>query len=279
MEATTTRTAHALAAAMAAAAKPRPGQAPRLLDVVHGSLLASPDGSPGIVDGIDNADAGADGEVALVKDYPGALSVELPAWRGGLEATLEQAIVGRSSHYEFASRSLSLSDLGGLLHLGAGTKRLAEAPLGTVPVRMAPSAGSLQPVNLYVAARRVEGVEAALYHYHPVRHALELARPGDPGPAFASCFMQEFVAASPVVLVLTCSLDRVVWHYGPRAYRSAHLDAGVLAQNLMLAATGLGLASCAVFGFYDELLDAVLGADGHDEFTALALALGHPVRP
>ena len=34
------------------------------------------------------------------------------------------------------------------------------------------------------------------------------------------------------VLVLVCNLPRVAWKYGDRGYRFAHVDAGVLVQNL-----------------------------------------------
>jgi SagB-type dehydrogenase family enzyme len=155
---------------------------------------------------------------------------------------------------------------------------VVETPGGTIPVRMAPSAGSLQPVNLYVAATRVTGLEPGVHYYDPARHALNRVRATDPRPALAAGCMQDFVATSPATLILTCSLDRVLWHYGSRAYRSVHLDAGVQAHNLMLVATALGLASCAIFGDYDDHIDHLTGIDGRNEITALLLAIGHQAR-
>ncbi|MEX5710778.1 SagB/ThcOx family dehydrogenase [Parafrankia sp. FMc6] len=242
----------------------------RVLDVIHRNLTA-PAGE------LDLPSTDDSDEVSLVKEYGGAPAVELPrpGGRAGLPP-LNRVIADRHSCYAYDDRPLGLADLGDLLHHAAGVKQLAQTPIGSIPVRMAPSAGSLQPVNVYVAASRVDDLEPGVYYYQPVRHELELVSPGDPGPSLTSGCMQDFVGTCAATLVLTCSLDRVVWHYGHRAYRSVHLDAGVLAQNLMLVGTALDLATCAVFGFFDDDLNRLVGADGRDEITALALAVGHP---
>ncbi len=213
--------------------------------------------------------------MALVKHYPGAASVALAHPARPWSVDLDRLIAERTSTYAFADRPIALADLASLLHVGAGMKRLVETSEGTIPLRMAPSAGSLQPVNVYVAAAEVDDLNQGLHYYDPVRHALDLVSVDDPRPALEQGCMQPFVAASPAVLILTCSLDRVRWHYGSRAYRSVHLDAGVQAHNLMLVASGLGLGCCAVFGFFDEHLDRFVGIDGRDEFTTLLIPVGH----
>jgi SagB-type dehydrogenase family enzyme len=88
--------------------------------------------------------------------------------------------------------------------------------------------------------------------------------------------MQEFVSAAPVVCALTCSLDRVQWRYGARAYRSAHLDAGVMCQNLYLVGTALDLCVCAVFGFFEDRLQQLLHLDDDREYPTLLFTIGHP---
>jgi len=43
---------------------------------------------------------------------------------------------------------------------------------------------------------------------------------------------------------------------------------------MLLAATGLALAALPLGGFYDRRLDELVGADGLDEATLYAIALG-----
>ena len=62
--------------------------------------------------------------------------------------------------------------------------------------------------------------------------------------------------------------------YGERGYRFALLEAGHAAQNMLLAATALALAALPLGGFYDRRLDELVGADGLDEATLYAIALG-----
>ena len=49
--------------------------------------------------------------------------------------------------------------------------------LGPQPLRAPPSAGALYPLELYVAAQRVEALEPALFHFDPLRVVLERIRP------------------------------------------------------------------------------------------------------
>ena len=45
-------------------------------------------------------------------------------------------------------------------------------------------------------------------------------------------------------------------------------------QNVVLAATALGIAALPLGGYYDRLLDGLVGADGLDEASVYALLLG-----
>ena len=76
------------------------------------------------------------------------------------------------------------------------------------------------------------------------------------------------------------SISGVFWRsrfkYGLRGYRFVLLEAGHAAQNLLLAATALGLASVPVGGFYDRELERLLQVDGVNESALYALSLGRP---
>jgi nitroreductase len=73
-----------------------------------------------------------------------------------------------------------------------------------------------------------------------------------------------------------CSRDRDVsrFKYGLRGYRFVLLEAGHLAQNVLLVCEGLRLAAVPIGGFYDRPLDDLLGADGVNESILYAVCLG-----
>ena len=96
------------------------------------------------------------------------------------EIALWEAIDERSSTREFAAGALGSGELASLLLAGYGvTHALASADgAHTLPLRAVPSGGALYPLELYVAALRVDGLEPGLYHFDPLRNGLETIRIG-----------------------------------------------------------------------------------------------------
>ncbi|MEM6436873.1 MAG: nitroreductase family protein, partial [Cyanobacteria bacterium P01_D01_bin.115] len=64
-------------------------------------------------------------------------------------------------------------------------------------------------------------------------------------------------------------------HYGDRAYRYLHLDAGHLGQRINLAAIRLGLGVSGIGGFFDDQVNDVLGIP-EDEAVLYITTLGRP---
>jgi hypothetical protein len=83
------------------------------------------------------------------------------------------------------------------------------------------------------------------------------------GNAAAVCFM---VANAYVLLT----------QGGPDTYRLAHLEAGTVAQRLLLAARGLHLAAKPSSFFYDEELRRFLGLEQTGWEPIHAVAVGAP---
>jgi SagB-type dehydrogenase family enzyme len=54
-----------------------------------------------------------------------------------------------------------------------------------------------------------------------------------------------------------------------------YLDAGHIAQNLALSATGIGLGSCQIGAFFDEEINEILGIDGAAESVIYLSVVGH----
>ncbi|MFD7063928.1 SagB/ThcOx family dehydrogenase [Streptomyces sp. NPDC059906] len=214
-------------------------------------------------------------EPALPADLP---SVPLPEPEPLPSTSLADAIEQRHSSTVFAPGPLPLTTLAGLLESAAGIHDHRPGyNVRDFPVRRAPSAGGLSPVDVYVVANDVGGLDQGLYYYRPAGPELTVVDSGNMrGKVAEAGIAADWLFHAPAVLVLTLDMARVEWKYGIRSYRFAHVDLGVLTQNLYLVATALGLGCTAVAAFDDDTANELLRLDGRDTFVSLMFACGPP---
>lgn len=154
---------------------------------------------------------------------------------------------------------------------------LSERSRGSCGPREAITAGALYPIETYVSCRNVEGVAPGVYRHLPADHSLEPVRSGDASKDLADAALgQPFVARAAAVFVWTALVERCTVKYADRGYRYMYMEAGIASENLHLAATALGLGSCAIGAFSDGAVDALLGVDGKDEIVLLLQTVGAP---
>lgn len=166
----------------------------------------------------------------------------------------------RRSRREFGRRQLLPAELGALLWAGQGIT----SPEGG---RAAPSAGALYPVTLSV-------VDAlGVWRYQPGAHALAPAVLGDRRRRLAAATEQDEVAQAPLTVAVTARPDVLAGRYGARAERYATLEAGHVAQSLLLMATALGLAAVPIAAFDDGKVRAAL-ALGADDLPLYLVPVG-----
>ena len=188
-------------------------------------------------------------------------------------AALGDVLRSRRSDRAYGDGALALHELSTLLEAAYGvTGAIAGTPQA---LRSVPSGGALYPLELYIVCQRVDGLERALYHYDPLRRGLELLRPlraeeegGELTP------YPELLSKSAAFVVVTAMFWRSRFKYGARAYRFAMLEAGHVAQNFVLAAEALSLATTPLGGFYDRLVDGFVGVDGIYEASLYLLPVG-----
>jgi len=205
------------------------------------------------------------------KNYPEAESVELPGPQTAGGAPLWEAIAGRRSFREFKSRPMDLQAVSQLLWAAQGiTARVFDFEL-----RAAPSAGALYPVETYLASHRVQGLDAGLYHYDVREHALESLKKADLGDALMHAgLMQPVLSECAAAFIWTAIVKRSRWKYRQRCYRYIYLDAGHIAQNLVLAAEALSLGTCLIGALFDDEVNRLLGIDGVEETVLYMCAVG-----
>jgi SagB-type dehydrogenase family enzyme len=192
-------------------------------------------------------------------------------------ATLWEAIEGRATCRSFAAGALAAADLATILHAGYGVTHVLETDVGRLPLLAVPSGGALYPLELFVAALRVDGLEPGIYHFDPLLPGLEILRGALDAEAIgALSTYPEIASACAALLFVVAVFGRARFKYGLRAYRFALLEAGHLAQNVVLASTALELAAVPLGGFYDRRTDEFLDLDGVNESTLYAIAVGLP---
>lgn len=188
------------------------------------------------------------------------------------DANLWEVMGKRRSERRFSGEEISsLRTVAKLLWTAQGTTSYR----GGIPLRTAPSAGALYPVETYVLALRVEGLRTGIYHLNARDFRLEKHRDlDDKNDLGAAAMGQRFVGRAPLVFVFTAVFRRNMHKYGHRGLRYILLDAGHICQNLMLGATALGLKSCPVAAFFDESMNELMGVDGEEEAVLYLMPVG-----
>ena len=212
---------------------------------------------------------------ATYKDYETKLAtIALPEPDTGEGGSVWQLLRRRRSRRVYETgRQLPLGLLSALLWASQGLT----ARYGDVYFRTAPSAGGLYPVETYLSVRAVDGLEPGIYHFRPHRFDLEYLKRGNfARPLAQAALGQEIAADAQVTFVWSAVLERGKWKYRERAYRYIYIDAGHIAQNLYLAAEGLGLGVCTIGAFFDDDANRIVDLDGTGETIIYMGCVGWP---
>ena len=205
------------------------------------------------------------------KVYPDAKRFQLPSPKSDGGAALWDVVAKRRSVRAYADAPVSLDELSQLLWAAQGVT----AEMGGHKFRATPSAGALYPCETYVVANRVDGVDSGVYHYEVHEHELALLKPGEFGhEAAAAACGQAMCARAACVFIWTAVIPRCGAKYRQRAFRYVYLDAGHIAQDVALAAVALGLGSCQIAAFFDDKVNAIVGADGRAEAAVYMTSVG-----
>jgi len=183
------------------------------------------------------------------------LEVKLPEARIVGDVSLGEAIAARRSVRAYEEASLTLEEVGQLLWAAQGIT----AEWGG---RAAPSAGATYPLEVYVVAGEVEGLEPGVYRYLPDSHSARLVKEGDLRAELSSAALgQEWVRTAPASLVIAAAYGRTTRQYGERGERYVHMEVGHVGQNVYLQAAALALGTVMVGAFDDAEVKNLLGTD------------------
>jgi SagB-type dehydrogenase family enzyme len=175
----------------------------------------------------------------------GRTELPTPSFRG--TRTLEEALVKRRSNRSFLDRSIELAAVGQILWAGQGIRDRSGG-------RTAPSAGGRYPLDLYVVT------ESGVGQYLPEEHEIEGVLSEDLREAlYSAVLFQDSIKQAPLIVVITADFARAEHQHGEeRAERFAWIEAGHVAQNILLQAYAMGLAGVAFGAFKDEQVVEVM---------------------
>ncbi|MEW6050813.1 MAG: SagB/ThcOx family dehydrogenase [Candidatus Zixiibacteriota bacterium] len=211
-------------------------------------------------------------EVPLYKTYPGARKIALPPPAVGT-LSFEEAVAKRRSVRQFETKAITLEQIARLLHSANGITQNR----GGTSHRGVPSAGALYPIELYLVANSVTGLDSGIYHFQVRNTSLEEIKKGDFSERLRQAALgQEALDNAPAAVVITARFDRTTHKYADRGYRYVYMEAGEVCQTLYLQATTLGLGTVAIGAFLDDEVNRVLDLNGSSEAGLLIMPIGYP---
>lgn len=176
---------------------------------------------------------------------------------GPAPGTALSTITARESRRTYSAAPLPLPELGALL-----------ANSTSVPPRLSTA------VSVHVIAHRVSDLPPGAYRLAGAPPALVPSRAGDlRKQAFSASLSQDVIGNAAAVIVLAIDRDRTLAE-GPRGYRHAYLEVGMLGERILLEATARGLGNCPVGAFHDDDAAALIGADPARTWVAHFIGLG-----
>jgi len=187
-----------------------------------------------------------------VRDQTRHKRISLPRPRYQSQTSIEQALSRRRSVRDFRDRPLVLSELSQFLWAAQGITHRSG-------YRAAPSAGALYPLDVYVLAGNINGIDVGTYKYLPHEHSLLHDASGDKRMALRQAALdQPAVSGAAAVFVICAVYERTTGTYGKRGNRYVHMEAGHAAQNVYLQAVALQLGTVVLGAFDDEQVKEVL---------------------
>jgi SagB-type dehydrogenase family enzyme len=192
--------------------------------------------------------------------------------------TFFETLHARRTHREFSKAAVSLENVSSLLHTTWGVQGYVETNVfGNLPYKTSPSGGARHPIEVYLVALRVKGLDrGGIYHYQAKDNTLAKI-PGKVTARRASdyCAGQPYFGAAAALFIMTAVFERTMWKYGRgRAYRVVLLDTGHLAQTFCLTATRLGLGPFSTAALKDSMIETDLGIDGISESVMYVTGVG-----
>jgi SagB-type dehydrogenase family enzyme len=131
-------------------------------------------------------------------------------------------------------------------------------------------------VSLYICLHHVEGVPDGAYRYDPASQALRSILPGNHWFRLQQAMQLNNINLSqiPFCFHVAGDLHFLNQEFGPRGYRILQMEAGMLVQRLLLAASALGMGGRPLLGFKARNCDELYGVAQQGKTCLIQLPIG-----
>ena len=214
----------------------------------------------------------------MFREMGGGHGIPLP-YAGETVVSLREVLNFRRTCRAFRRGKLTMEQLGSVLSLaisaggdGSPSPKVSGGPPAHRPY---PSGGGLYPVEALIYPARVNGVAPGFYYYQALAHRL-VPSAQERWENLTNLMGGHPVDEAAFLVLLFLDFTRVsLSRYGRKAYRLALLEAGHVAQNVLLAVSALRLAALPLCGFDDEGLSCAAGLRYPDQPVVYVLAVGN----
>jgi len=199
-----------------------------------------------------------------------------PQFKGDI--SVEEAMLNRRSVREFESKALHMQQISQILWAAYGiTQEMNSPSFLRGGFKTAPSAGALYPLEIYVVAGNINGLDRGVYRYLPQGHQLMKTYDKDVRDDLAEAAInQDFIAQAPASLFYTAVYSRTTGKYGKRGEeRYVCMDLGHSAQNVCLQVVAMNLGTCPVGAFDNRMVRNVLMIPDNEE-PLYIMPIGYP---
>ena len=178
---------------------------------------------------------------------------------------IEDVIQRRASTRRFARKAMPFTEVSTILD---------RATQGIPADFLASGGGQLN--DIYAIVNRVEGVPPGAYFVRREDHSMELLRPGEFSEKAAYLTLgQDLGGDACVTFFFMADLGLVMDAYGPRGYRLAQMEAGVIGGKIYLASYALKRGATGLT-FYDDDVTEFFSPHAAGKSCMLVVSVGIP---
>lgn len=188
-----------------------------------------------------------------------------------LKMGLEDVIRSRRSIRHYTGDKIPITYLASILRTGYGITATTEVDLQNgvttaLSTRSCASAGGIYPIDIYIAALNIEGLDKGIYQYNPKDDALVKLYESNVVDQLLATFSpneeQISLKRSGFISLLVGTASKSMQKYGNLGLSFTIHEAGSISQNIHLAVTALGLGSVDCASYYISEAQQVLNIDG-----------------